>query len=60
MLTSGFHLHKWISNDYEILLSLPNSEISSKVVDLELNDLPIEWALGLLWDPQKDILQSKQ
>ena len=47
--TSIFHIHKWISNDCEILL-LPNSEISSKVVDLELKDLPIERALGLLWD----------
>ena len=51
--TGGFRLHKWISNDREILLSLPNSEISSKAVDLELNDLPIGRALGLLWDPQK-------
>ena len=57
--TGGFRLHKWISNDREILLSLPSSEISSKVVDLELNVLPIERALGLLWDPQKDVLQIK-
>ena len=46
--TSGFRLHRGISNDCEILLSLPNGEISSKVVDLELNDLPIERELGLL------------
>ena len=57
--TGGFRLHKWISNDREILLSLPNSEISSKVVDLELNDLPIERALGLLWDPQKDLFANQ-
>ena len=56
--TGGFRLHKWISNDREILLSLPHSEIPSKVVDLELNDLPIKRALGLPWDPQKD--KSKQ
>ena len=55
----GFRLHKWISNDCEILLALPNSEILSKVVDLELNDLPIERELGLLWDPPKGILQIK-
>ena len=57
--TGGFRLHKWISNDREILLSLPNSKISSKVVDLQLNDLPKEQALGLLLDPQKDVLQIK-
>ena len=57
--TGSFRLHKWISNDREILLSLPNSKISSKVVDLQLNDLPIEQALGLLLDPQKDVLQIK-
>ena len=55
----GFRLHKSISNDREILLPLPNSEISSKAVDLELNDFPIEQALGLLWDPQKDVLKIK-
>ena len=57
--TGGFPLHKWISNDREILLSLLNSEISWKVVDLELNILPIERALRLLWDLQKDVLQIK-
>ena len=57
--TGGFRLHKGISNDREILLALPNSEIPLKVVDLELNDLLIKRALGLLWDPQKDVLQIK-
>ena len=57
--TGGFRLHNSISNDREILLSLPKSEISSKVVDLELNYLPIERALGLLLDPQKDVLKIK-
>ena len=59
MNTGGFRLHKWISNDREILLPLPNSEISSKAVDLELNNFRIEQALGLLWDPQKDVLKIK-
>ena len=59
MNSGGFRLHKWISNDREILLALPNGEISLKVVDLELNDLPIERALGLLWDSHKNVLQIK-
>ena len=59
MNTGGFRLHKWISNDREILSSLPNCEISSKIVVLELNDLPIERQLWLRWDPQKDVLPIK-
>ena len=38
---------------------ITNSEISSKIVVLELNDLPTERQLWLRWDPQKDVLQIK-
>ena len=46
------------SNSWEILLSLPVSEVSSKIVNLEL-EIPIERALGLLWNPLNDLLQIK-
>ena len=39
--TGGFRLHKGIYNNREILLLLPNSEISLKVIELERNNLPI-------------------
>ena len=47
------------SNSWEILLSLPVSEVSSKIVNLELDEIPIERALGLLWNPLNDLLQIK-
>ena len=46
--TGGFRLHKWIADSQEILLSLPVSEVSSKILNLELNEISIERALGLL------------
>ena len=50
----GFRLTKWISNDPEVLRSIPESERAASVVDLELDDLPIERTLGVLWDVQND------
>ena len=46
--TGGFGLCKWIADHREILRSLPVSEFSSKIKNLELNEVPIERALGLL------------
>ena len=35
------------------------AEKSPKVVNLDLNDIPIKRAPGIIWDPQEDILQIK-
>ena len=59
MRTGRFRLHKWIANDREILKSLPVSEVSSKIVNLKLDEIPIERALSLLWNPLNDLLQIK-
>ena len=37
--TVRFCLHKWIANDREILRSLPVSQVSFKIVNLELDSL---------------------
>ena len=37
--TVAFCLHKWIANDREILSSLPVSQVSFKIVNLELDSL---------------------
>ena len=47
----GFNLTKFLSNSHKILKSLPNSILLSKLVDLDLNKIPLESALGILWDP---------
>ena len=57
--TGGYRLTKWLPNSKHILKTLPPAERSPKVVNLDLNDIPIERALGIVWDPQEDILQIK-
>ena len=41
------------------LLSLPNSILSPKLVDLDLDKIPLKRALGILWDPNEDALKVK-
>ena len=57
--TGGFRLTKWLSNSKHILKTLTPAGRSPKVAILDLNDIPIERALGIIWDPQEDILQIK-
>ena len=55
----GFHLTKWVSNDKQILKALPSQEVSSTLINLDFDDISIERALGILWNPGKDALQIK-
>ena len=57
----GFRLHKFISNNRSILSSLPQANVSPKItaIDLDLNEIPVERALGILWNPQSDIFKIK-
>ena len=48
-----------MSNSKHILKTLTPAGRSPKVAILDLNDIPIERALGIIWDPQEDILQIK-
>lgn len=50
----GFRLTKWISNDRQVLQTIPVTERASSVIDLGSNDLPMERALGVLWDAEAD------
>ncbi|XP_013392383.1 uncharacterized protein LOC106160350 [Lingula anatina] len=50
----GFKITKWISNSSKVLESIPESDRNPKVKDLDLEKLPIEKALGVLWDTEKD------
>ena len=60
MLSScGFNLTKILSNSRNILKSLPNSILSPKLIDLDLDKIPLERALGVLWDPNEDVLKVK-
>ncbi|KAL9984440.1 hypothetical protein ACROYT_G006731 [Oculina patagonica] len=50
----GFRLTKWISNDRNVLATVPVSERAASVVDLDLGDLPVERTLGVQWVMETD------
>ena len=52
----GFRLTKWVSNNREVLDSIPASERASSVADLALDDkLPYEKTLGVRWNIDSDV-----
>ena len=57
--TGRFKLTKWLLDSKDILQILSPAKRSPKLVNLDLNGIPIEGALGIIWDPQEDILQIK-
>ena len=50
----GFSLTKWMSNDREVLASIPSSRRAKSVVNLDLDEMPTEHALGVQWKVQTD------
>ena len=54
----GLRLHKFISNDRAVVESVPRSERAKEVMNLNLDfdDLPVERALGVTWNPTTDVL----
>ena len=40
LAAASFRLTKWISNDRDVIKSLPSSEISDKIVNLDLKSHP--------------------
>ena len=56
-----FHLIKFISNDREILKSLPQDDLSANCqsVNLDLDKTPLERALRILWNPDKDTIKVR-
>ena len=61
MKNGGFHLTKFISNDREILKSLPQDDLSANCqsVNLDLEKISLERALGILWNPDNDTNKVK-
>ena len=49
----GFRLTKWISNDRNVLATVPEDCVPS-VVNLHLEDLPMERTLGVQWNMETD------
>ena len=57
----GLRLTKFISNNRSLLQALPTSNISPKLteINLSVNDIPIERALGMLWNSETDTFHLK-
>ena len=58
----GLRLHKFISNNRDVLKNIPISECASTVkeIDLSINALPVETALGIQWSLEDDMLALSQ
>ena len=52
----GFRLTAWVSNSHKVIESIPPSERSKNVtnIDLDYDDFPSEKALGVLWEVESD------
>ena len=55
----GFHLTKWISNSREVLEEIPAHKRAPSVANPDLEDLPIDRALGTHWDVEADTLSFR-
>jgi hypothetical protein len=53
----GFYVHKWLTNDPEVLATIPSEERSPRFLELTDGKLPTDRALGLIWDAEEDTLK---
>ena len=54
LLLGGFRLTKWLSSSRAVLSSLDTEELMTPNLDLDLDNLPVERTLGILWNCQSD------
>ncbi|XP_074651593.1 uncharacterized protein LOC141906247 [Tubulanus polymorphus] len=52
----GFRLHKIVSNSRQVIKAFDSREWASSVVSLDMENLPTERALGVVWDAETDEL----
>jgi len=52
----GYNLTKFMSNNRKVLVSIPKEQRANPDVNLDLDELPVERALGLRWNPEDDCL----
>ena len=55
----GFNLTKFMSNSKKLLSAVPNDKRSEPDLNLDMDELPIERALGIRWSVEDDTLGSK-
>ena len=52
--SAGMYARKWLSNEPEVLRSIPSSDCATEV-DLDRGELPQVKTLGVLWCPAEDV-----
>ena len=57
--SSGFRLTKFLSNNKQVLESVPPEDRASSVVDLSNHELPMHKTLGVYWDASQDRFRVK-
>ncbi|GAA48675.1 hypothetical protein CLF_101899 [Clonorchis sinensis] len=55
----GFRIHKWVSNNPEVLNVIPISERASELLDLDISDSTLHKTLGLCWSIKTDCCRFK-
>ena len=55
----GFRLTKWLSSSRAVLSSLDSKELMLPLLDMDLDSLPVERTLGILWSCQTDSFTFK-
>ena len=58
LLTGGFHLTKFLSNDRHVLSCIPQEDLAPEV-DLRQSGLPTHKTLGVYWDAATDRMRVK-
>ena len=53
----GFRLTKWTKSSREVVANKAEHKRDRPTVNLGLDELPIERALGVLWNVEKDVFQ---
>ena len=53
---AGFTLTKWTSNSRDFITTIPREDQAPSVRDLNMEALPVERALGVIWDTERDVL----
>lgn len=57
LMTQGkIRLHKFVSNDGEVMKNLPSEDLAKDLKEINLNSesLPVQRSLGLYWDLETD------
>ncbi len=60
-MKGSFHLHKYVSNDKEVLDAISPSQRAKDIqnIDIYHEDLPVERTLGVQWCVESDAFQFR-